>query len=323
MEREEYEAARDGAGLADLDERSVLVVTGPLRQKFLHNVLSNTVEGLAAGEGRLASLMDNKGHLLAFVRALVAESEVLLETTRASLAPLEERLTFYRVAAPVRFAGRPTSVLGLLGPRALDVLRATGAEVPDLAAEESHALVSIGGHPVRVVRAGDLPAGGLALHVAPEDAAAVREALAAAGARTVGRDALDALRVEEGIAWYGPDVTAENLLHETGLISRYHSATKGCYVGQETVARLEARGGNVNKKLRGLRLSALVAPGTALRADGREVGRITTAAVSPRRGPIALAYVHRASSDPGTLLDADGVRAVLEPLPFPEEAGGQ
>ena len=93
-------------------------------------------------------------------------------------------------------------------------------------------------------------------------------------------------------------------------------------MGQETVARLEARGGNVNKKLRGLRLSAAVAAGTPLRAEGREVGRVTTAAVSPRRGPIALAYLHRAAGEAGATVDADGVSAVIEPLPFPDEPGG-
>jgi len=322
----EYQAAQEGAALVELPERGVMAVTGPLRQKFLHSILSNVVEGLRPGEGRLASLMDNKGHLLAFLRVLVAENEVLLETNRERLGRVEERLTFYRVAAPVRFAVRAMSVRALLGPRARDVLRAAGTELPDLGAEESHAGVELAGRAVRVVRAGDLPAGGLVLHVPPEDDAAVAAALVAAGARLAGRDTLDALRIEEGIAWYGPDVTEANLLHETGLIARYHSSTKGCYVGQETVARLDARGGNVNKKLRGLRLSAAVAPGAAVRAEGREVGRVTTAALSPRHGPIALAYLHRSAGEPGTALDADGARAVVEALRFPDEgaaAGGE
>jgi tRNA-modifying protein YgfZ len=293
-------------------------VTGPLRQKFLHSLLSNVVEGLSAGEGRPASLMDVKGHLLAFVRVLVTDGEVLLETNRDRLAVLEERLTFYRVAAPVRFAERPVSVLGLLGPRALDVLRSAGAEPPALPAGESHATVTVAGRPLRVVRAGDLPAGGLVLHAAPEDAAALTPILLDAGARPLGRPALDALRIEEGLAWYGPDVTEENLLHETGLVSRYHSASKGCYVGQEVIARLEARGGNVNKRLRGLRLEGPVPAGTEVRADGREVGRITTAAVSPRQGAIAMVYLHRTASEPGTAVDAAGVPGVVAELPLRE-----
>jgi folate-binding protein YgfZ len=313
----EYDSAREHAALTHLPERGVLAVTGPLRQKFLHNILSNVVEGLGPGEGRLASLMDNKGHVLAFLRVLVSEGEVLLETAGDRLPLVEERLAFYRVAAPVRFARRPTAVLALLGPRARDVLRAAGAEVPALAAEESHAAVALGGGQARVVRAGDLPAEGLVLHVAPETAAEVEAALLAAGASRAGREVLDALRIEEGLAWYGSDVTEENLLHETGQVARYHSPTKGCYVGQETVARLEARGGNVNKRLRGLRLTTAAAAGAPLRAGEREVGRITTAAVSPRHGPIALAYVQRGAGEPGSALQVEGGTAVVEALPFP------
>ena len=163
--------------------------------------------------------------------------------------------------------------------------------------------MAIAGHPLRLVRAGDLPGGGFVLHAAPEDAAAVWEALRAAGARPVGRDVLDALRVEALRPWYGSDVTEQNLLHETGLVAECHSPAKGCYVGQEVVARLEARGGHVNKALRGLRLSAPAAAGAAVTAEGREVGRVTTAAVSPRLGPIALAYVHRDHFAAGTAVE--------------------
>ena len=88
-------------------------------------------------------------------------------------------------------------------------------------------------------------------------------------ARPAGHDALDALRVEALRPWYGPDVTEENLLHETGLVAECHSSAKGCYVGQEVVARLEARGGHVNKALRGLRLSAAGRGGRAVAVDGQ------------------------------------------------------
>ena len=106
-------------------------------------------------------------------------------------------------------------------------------------------------------------------------------------------------------------MTEENLLHETGLVAECHSPAKGCYVGQEVVARLEARGGNVNKALRGLRLSAPAAAGATVHAGGREVGRVTTAAVSPRLGPIALAYVHRGHFASGTAVEVDGAPATV------------
>jgi tRNA-modifying protein YgfZ len=119
--------------------------------------------------------------------------------------------------------------------------------------------------------------------------------------------------------WYGPDVTEENLLHETGLVGECHSPAKGCYVGQEVVARLEARGGNVNKALRGLRLSAPASAGAAVTVEGRDVGRVTTAGVSPRLGPIALAYVHRSHFAPGTAVEVGGAPATVV-TSFEEEA---
>jgi len=111
-------------------------------------------------------------------------------------------------------------------------------------------------------------------------------------------------------------VTEANLLHEAGLVRLYHSPTKGCYVGQENVARLEARGGHVNKALRGLRLGAPAAAGDAITAEGAEVGRVTTAAVSPRLGPIAMGYVHRSRLEPGTAVEVGGVTASVTSLPL-------
>ena len=129
------------------------------------------------------------------------------------------------------------------------------------------------------------------------------------------RRILDVLRVEDGRPWYGPDITPENLLFETGLVAEYH-VPKGCYVGQEVVARLEARGGHVSRLLRGLRLGAPASPGAVVRVEGTDVGRVTTAAVSPRLGPIAMAYIHRRAFEPGTPVEVDGAPAVVNALPF-------
>ena len=120
---------------------------------------------------------------------------------------------------------------------------------------------------------GDLPAGGLSLHVAPDAKDRVIGALGAAGAAALSPAVLDLLRIEDGTPWMPPDVGEENLLHETGLLREYHSSTKGCYLGQEVVARLEGRGGNVSRQIRGLRLDAPARAGAAVSHEGREVGR--------------------------------------------------
>jgi folate-binding protein YgfZ len=306
----EYAAARSGAGLVDLALRGVLEASGPLRQKFLQGMLSNEVAGRRPGQGCRAALMSARGGLQALVRVLVDQSVVLLETDFDRVGPLQKTLEHHRVAAPVRFAASPGVVLALVGPQAPEVLRAAGAE-PLPSAAEDHAPVALAGHAARLVKAGDLPGGGFVLHAPPEFAAAVWDSLRAAGARPVGFEALDMLRVETIRPWWGSDVTEDNLLHETGLVDECHSATKGCYVGQEVVARLSARGGNVNKALRGLRLEAPVAAGAAVTVDGKEAGRVTTAVVSPRLGPIALAYVHRNHFAAGTAVEAGGVAAIV------------
>ncbi len=311
----EYAAAREGAGLLDLSERGVLEATGPQRQKFLQGMLSHDVQGRGPGQGCLAALLTVKGHVLVLLRALVEKDAVLLEMPADRLEVVERTLNHYKVAAPVRFKARPGLVLGLVGPKAAAALRAVGAEAPPAEAE-AHLLTAIDGHSVLVARASDLPGGGFVVYAALQNAASVREALGRE-AQTVGPATLDTLRVEALRPWYGYDVTEDNLLHETGLVAECASFTKGCYIGQEVVARLDARGGNVNKALRGLVLTAPVERGALVVAEDREVGVVTTAAVSPRRGPLALAYVHRSHYTDGAVVRVGDARATVV-TSFPE-----
>jgi folate-binding protein YgfZ len=218
------------------------------------------------------------------------------------------------VAAPGRFARPPAVLFGLMGPQAAETLGRAGAELPAEMALEDHVTAALAGRPVRIARAGDLPAGGWVIHASPEDAAAIRGALVAAGATPIGGETLDVLRIEDGRPWYGADIGEEHLLHETGLVAEYHSSAKGCYVGQEVVARLEARGAHVNKVLRRLRLEAPVARGAVVQAEGKDVGRVTTAGVSPANGPIAMAFVHRSAAAAGTAVTVDGRSALVEVL---------
>ena len=312
----EYAAAREGSAVVDVPGRGILAVTGPQRIKFLHNIVSNDLLSRRPGQGTLAGIMDVKGRLLALLRALVTDDAVLLEMPADRLDVIEPLLVHYKVAAPVRFARRPLAALGVLGPAAADTLRAAGIDLPPDPGREDHVAGSLGAAAVRVARASDFPARGFVVHAAPEDLAVARKALAAAGAVPIGSDTLDVLRVEDGRPWYGRDVTEENLLHETGLVAEYHSPSKGCYVGQEVVARLEARGAHVNKMLRGLRLQAPVERGAVLRAEGKDVGVVTTPGLSPRLGPVAMAFVHRSRAEPGSAVEVEGRTAVVALLPL-------
>jgi folate-binding protein YgfZ len=308
----EYASAGRGAALVELGERGLLVASGPRCRKFLHDMLSNDVE-LPAGEGRRAALLDLKGHVQAVIRCSVAGASVSLELARAGIGETRATLDHYRVAAPVRFASPETTVLALLGPDAPKLLASAGT-LPR--SPEAHLEGNLYGVTVRVIRAGDLPRGGWAIHVPSDRAAPVWSGLTADGAVPLGRRALDALRIEEGRAWFGPDIGPEHLLHETGLLPELHSATKGCYLGQEVVARLEGRGGHVNKQLRGLRLGSAAEPGTPVEANGDTVGQLTTSALSPELGAIALGYVHRNHFQPGTEVSVAGRTARVEALPL-------
>lgn len=302
-----------------LDDRGVLAATGPQRQKFLHSMLSNAILDLKPGTGCLTSFMDVKGHLLAMMRALVTEDAVLLELRDDRIAKLEETLLFYKVGAPVRFEKRDVAITAVLGPTAAAVITKAGVEVSGLATE-SHVAGEVAGASLRVARAADLPAAGFVVHGSRDGAAAVRDALRAAGAEPIDRATLDVLRIEDGRPWFGTDIGEDNLLHETGLLREYHSSSKGCYIGQEVVARLEGRGGNVNKMIRGLKLGAPAAAGDVVQHAGKEVGRVTTAGVSPRFGPIALGFVHRSAFEPGSSVEVGGTAATVVSLPFSSEA---
>ena len=315
LPRDGYHAALESAATYRLRERAILLATGPDRQKFLQSMLTSEVLALRPGEGKPAALLDVKGHVQALLRVLVAPSEVLLETSRERVETVKATLEHYKVAAPVRFAVKPAAILALLGPQAEAVLARAGGEAPPTI-PEAHRESSVAGVPVRVVRAGDLPVAGLVLHVAEAEADALERLLVDAGAAELEAAHLDALRVEAGRPWYGRDVTEANLLHETGLVAECCSFQKGCYLGQEVVARLDARGGHVNKRLLGLRLEAPAAEGWPVVAAGQEVGRVTTAAVSPRLGPIALAYVHRSHAEPDTRVEVGGHPATVAALPL-------
>jgi folate-binding protein YgfZ len=115
---------------------------------------------------------------------------------------------------------------------------------------------------------------------------------------------------------HGVDVQEDNLLHETGQLLVYHSPAKGCYLGQEVVARLEGRGGNVNKRFVGLRCAGPVTAGAEIVADEKAVGRVTTAGVSPRFGAIAMGFIHRSHAEPGTTVKAGSTEASVAALPF-------
>jgi folate-binding protein YgfZ len=313
-----YRTLTEACGLLDRSERGKLALTGPEAKTFLQGQVTNDVEGLEPGRGCYAAFLTHKGKMLGDLRILDRGDELLLDTERVSLQELFNMIRRYKLGADVELHKRTleTGLLSLIGPEARTVAGAGALG----ANEHDNVRAEIAGHAVVLV-ATDVGVDVLS----PADATdAVRAALEAAGAERVAEEAAEALRVEHGRPRYGIDLDDGVIPQEAGLNERAVSFTKGCYVGQETVARLFYRG-KPNRGLRGLRLSAPAATGDVVRLGEKEVGRLGSVAVSPAHGPIALAILRRqaevgdtvAVGTAGPAGEAGGrITAVVADLPF-------
>jgi folate-binding protein YgfZ len=306
----QYRALREEAGLVDRSQRAKLLVGGVDAVEFLEGQLTNEIEALAPGEGCYAALLDRKGHMQADMRVLrLASHEVWLDTEAQAGAAVLRHLSTYKVGREVEIEdlGSQRAILSLIGPGAS---RMAGIEAPS--PEHAHREVEVGGAGCRAV-ATDL---GIDLICAAEEAGAVAAALVEAGAAEVSEAAAEIVRVESGRPRFGREMTTATIPQEAGIDDRAVSFTKGCYIGQETVARLHYRG-KPNRHLRGLRLEAPAADGDAILLGERDVGSVGSAVVSPALGPIALAVIRR-EAEPGARVQVgDGaVGAEVVQVPF-------
>lgn len=305
----QYRQLREECGLVDRTERAVLTVTGPDAAEYLQGQLTNDVEALAPGDGQYAALLDRKGHMQSDLRVLrVSAEEILLEVEGVAREAVVRHLTMYSIGREVAVAdlGEERAVLSLIGPRSAEL--AGTAPLPEDACEAT----SVAG--VEVVAAGS--AEGVDLIVATAERERLRTALLDAGAVAVSPAAAEILRIEAGRPRFGAEMGTETMPAEAGIVEQAVSFTKGCYIGQETVARLHYKG-KPNRHLRGLRLSAPATPGAAVRLGEKEVGRLGSAGVSPALGAIGLAILRR-EAEPGSevAVGEDGVTAEVTALPF-------
>ncbi|HEX5899986.1 MAG TPA: folate-binding protein [Solirubrobacteraceae bacterium] len=289
--------------LVDRSERGKLALTGPQAKELLSGQVTNDIEALGPGAGCYAALLTNKGKMVADLRVLDTADELWLDTERVALQALFDTLRRGAVGWDAELHKRTLqqALLSLVGPHAA---QAAGAE---LGPEHANRHAQLGGAGVLLVATD----AGIDVVCAAEDADRVRAAL---DVPAVPEAAAEVLRVESGRPRYGLDLDDATIPQEAGLNERAVSFTKGCYVGQETVARLHYKG-KPNRHLRGLRLSAPVPSGTPLLLGEREVGRVGSSVVSPRFGPIALALVRR-EAGVGDELAAGPAVAVVAELPF-------
>jgi folate-binding protein YgfZ len=264
-------------------------VEGPDAGRFLQGVLTNDVLRLGSGESAYALLLTNRGRVRGDMRVVRDGEEAFTLVLDGRQAP-----TLAHALEEMHFAEH----LDLIGP-------------------EPFELLTVGGRVPPPSGIGDLTLPGLVPMTTDVVAADARAALAALGLPEAPLEALEALRVEAGVPCFGRDLTEASLVQEAGLERVAVSFDKGCYLGQETVARTQYRG-HVNRVLRGLLLPTPAAVGAVVRAGGREVGRLSSVAVSPARGPIALATLRRevGAGDEVSVDGLDRPARVVE-LPFP------
>ena len=284
----------------DRSERGKLALTGREAKAFLNGQITNDVEALTPGHGLYAAFLTHKGKMLGDVRVVDLGEELWLDTERVSLQALFDTIRRAKIGFDCELHKR-TLQQGLISVIGDAPVEGGWGRIP---AEHDNAPGEVGGVPVIAVRT-DV---GVDLIC---DAERTGELKAALGLPEV--DA-EVLRVEAGRPRYGIDLDETVIPQEAGLNERAVSFTKGCYVGQETVARLHYKG-KPNRHLRGLRLSAPVPTGTPLVLGEREVGRVGSVVDSPRHGPIGLAIVRREAS-PGDELAAGDATATVVELPF-------
>ena len=314
--RAEYAAARDHAALFDFSYCETLRVSGPDRVSFLQGMLTNDIASIPVNGSTYAALLTLKGAMVADARVLKRSDDLLLEVEPGFGSTVQAALQRYVVSEEVEIsdASSDFGLLAIAGPKseamlanALPPFEGAIAQLPEgtlwRAPEEP-----MGPTWQRLI----VPAKML-LQVADRLSSAL-----SAGSRWAGFDAYEVLRVEAGMPRYGIDCNEHTIPLEANL-QRAISYDKGCYIGQEVIARTTYRG-HVNRKLCGVTLDAgLPPPRAELSSNGKAVGSITSAVQSPSlRQAIALAYVHRESSAPGSRLDVAGYSgtALVHPLPF-------
>ena len=317
MDRDMYASALERTVIADERTAGRIFMRGRDRAALLHRLSTNDIERLKPGEGTLTVLTTPIGRIIDLLTVHALDDALLIVTSPDQGPPVFGHLRrniFFNDQVTLEAAGRTHAQMALYGPKAACLIaELTGAAI-DLPLHGITTTVIAG---VRLLIARRKPIGGdsFTLYIPSDGYDAVYAALLTS-ATPIDSDTLDVLRIEQGYGAFGRELSQEYIPLETGLLDAV-SFSKGCYVGQEIIARMESRG-RLAKRLCGLQLSQPVASPAKLVCDGRDAGDLTSAAVSPRFGPIALAYVRTVYAEPGTVVGVEGtgVTGRVVELPF-------
>lgn len=310
-QEEEYRALCQGAALLDLSDRGKLRITGRDRRTWLHGQVTQEIKELPDGRGAYATILTPQGHMVGDLNVFALPDALLADYPAGTQTPLSEYLDRYLIMerAEIEDLTEEWALLAVQGPRAPEVVAALFGE----GAAGMHAWAvqeaAFAGEPVYLARISVSGEDGYQLFVptaqAPALWTALLQALPGAEVRPVGWEALNVRRVEAGIPWWGEEMDARIVPLEARL-NHAISINKGCYVGQEIIARIHARG-HVNNLLAGFFVHGDVLPArdTEIHHNGKRVGRVGTVVHSPSLGrPIALGYLRREWQTPGQRVQA-------------------
>ncbi|HEX4076345.1 MAG TPA: glycine cleavage T C-terminal barrel domain-containing protein [Candidatus Acidoferrales bacterium] len=318
LERE-YRAARESVALFDANWQAIVTLAGRDRVKYLHNISSNDIKGVAEWRGTLALLLTPQGRILAELDIYALPEKLIVLSHASQRERTVGTLKKYVIGSQVQIEDvtEQFGSVGVAGPRAAEVVERACAvaigELADLSIREA----AIDGAACYVVRRSQFGEAGAEIIAPRASLAALWERLLAevraAGGEPIGMVAFHALRLEAGVPWFPADFSDAMIPHEAALETTHISFTKGCYTGQEIVERVRSRG-HVNRKRVPLKFSVAVppAPGTKLLASGAEIGFVSSSAFSPAVGTaIGMGYVRREQFEPGSVVEFDGGTATV------------
>lgn len=295
---EAYTAAHDGAVLVEHDRRGMLKITGETRLDLIHRMTTQAVNGLQSGEGTATVFTTDIGRIIDRVILYTSSDTVYMLTGDDHADPIARYLmrnVFFNDDFKLEDISAETTVFGVYGPRAAEMLAAAGFPEANTDLPRHHwRQAGLNGVTAYVHRTDPVAGDGYFVTCQTVGAERVREHLLQAGIVPIDAAAYDYLRIESGLPRFGRELTLDYIPLEANLWDDV-SFNKGCYTGQEIIARMESRG-KLAKRLVTLRPAAPVEPGSAIMSGEREVGTVTSAADGPA-GPVALGYVKTAALD--------------------------
>jgi aminomethyltransferase len=324
----EYRAARESVALIDKNYRTYLRFTGPDRVRYLNAILTNNIKDLAVGNGIVSLFLNPQGRIQAEIETYATPDSLFCVSYAMIRETLVPALDKFIIMDDVTQTDE-TEMFGtvaLEGPLAADIVKKlTSIDLAGLG-ELSLQQTSVAGIPCGLTNRSPGGVAGAEFLATrgdlPQLWQALRETVETAGGCAMGYQALNALRLEQGVPWFGYDFGDKQIPHEAGLEHSHISYTKGCYTGQEIVERVRSRG-QVNRVRILVKFDTNEAPaaGTTLMADGKEAGHVTRTAFSHAlQTAIGMAYVRRENSAVGSELSCATIRTTVITSPIVSHA---